>query len=67
MDKTRFSQNELQVMESLEVRGGTSAIAMAQFKCSNGAPGCGSGVDQTECTNMVSGCGSIIIVTQACQ
>lgn len=67
MDKTKFSQNELQEMESLEVRGGTSASAMAQGACVNEAPGCGSGVDQGNCTNKVAGCGSTIVITQNCK
>ena len=37
MDKLKFSQNELLEMESLEVRGGASANAMAQGTCVNEA------------------------------
>lgn len=55
MDKTRFSQNELLEMESLEVRGGSSANAMAQDGCINEAAGCGANVDQSSCVNKVSG------------
>ena len=51
MDKLKFSQNELLEMESLEVRGGASANAMAQGTCVNEASGCGAGVDQSSCTN----------------
>lgn len=62
MDKLKFSQNELLEMESLEVRGGASANAMAQGTCVNEASGCGAGVDQSSCTNKATGCGSTVVV-----
>lgn len=34
MDKTKFSQNELLEMESLEVRGGASGSMESQGECS---------------------------------
>lgn len=49
-------------MESLEVRGGASANAMAQGSCVNEAAGCGAGVDQSNCTNKATGCGSTVVV-----
>lgn len=62
MDKKRFSQNELLEMESLEVRGGASANAMAQGGCINEAAGCGANVDQSACVNKENGCGSTVVV-----
>lgn len=62
MDKLKFSQNELLEMESLEIRGGASANAMAQGACVNEAAGCGAGVDQSNCTNKATGCGSTVVV-----
>lgn len=56
MDKTKFSQNELLEMESLEVRGGASGITEPQNGCSNMANGCGYGASQPKCTNYAALC-----------
>lgn len=56
MDKTKFSQNELLEMESLEVRGGASGSMESQGECSNMANGCGYGASQPKCTNYAALC-----------
>jgi hypothetical protein len=57
MRKTTLTKEELQELELLEVRGGTSSDSMAQFECVNSAKGCGKDVTQYACTNTVFGCG----------
>ena len=65
MDKTKFSQNELLEMESLEVRGGASGSMESQGECSNMANGCGYGASQQKCTNYAALC-TCNIFTQNC-
>lgn len=67
MKKAIFSENELQELAALEVRGGNTASIMSQKQCSNGALGCGAGVDQEGCTNSVAGCGSTIVIAHDCK
>lgn len=64
MDQTKFSQNELLEMESLKVRGGTSANAMTQGGCINIPADCGLDVDEDKCVNHAPGCGSHIDPTK---
>lgn len=66
MDKTNFTQNELQEMESVEVHEDVSAKVNSQNQCSNEANGCGGGVDQQQCTNKVTGCG-VVVNPQNCE
>lgn len=66
MDKSKFSQNELLEMESLEVRGGASGSMGSQGECTNEVSGCGAGVDQSKCTNSAALCGCLIW-TQNCK
>ena len=65
MDKSKFSQNELLEMESLEVRGGASGSMGSQGECSNMANGCGFGASQPKCTNYAALC-NCNIFTQNC-
>lgn len=67
MEKTDFSMEELQEMETLAVRGGFSATPMSQPKCTNAAPGCGYGIEQVECVNTVTGCGMAPVIVQQCK
>ena len=58
MKKFVFSENELQELEALEVRGGDRADPMAQEGCINNVEGCGYNADQMRCENSVLGCGN---------
>ena len=58
MDKNKFSQSELQELETLEVRGGTSTSDTAQYGCTNSVPGCGANTAQIFCVNESIACGS---------
>lgn len=62
MDKSKFSQNELLEMESLEVRGGASGSMGTQCECTNMESGCGFGLDQNKCANYAAACGCTIFV-----
>lgn len=43
-NKDLFSLEELSLMESLEVKGGASEMAVSQTGCSNNVAGCGCDV-----------------------
>ena len=59
MDKTQFTENELQELEALEIRGGGDiANPLAQTECVNNAIACAAGAEQVRCTNEVTGCGA---------
>jgi hypothetical protein len=55
--KTKITDEELQELESLEVRGGNTSDSIDQYECSNSADGCGNGTSQFMCVNSTSGCG----------
>lgn len=58
MIKFKFSVEELQELETLEINGGTGSESTPQSGCTNNAPGCGYGVVQPGCTNNAARCGS---------
>ncbi len=63
MNKAKFSITELQELEALKIRGGSSANPLAQTECVNASKGCGAGVDQLRCLNAVTGCGMAPVIT----
>lgn len=68
MKNEKFSFEELQEWEALQIRGGASSNEdgiLAQKSCSNTTLGCGGGVNQDGCTNSAVGCGVEMIVTCA--
>lgn len=60
MKSLKFSIEELQELESLQIRGGGDDVSETgtQNGCSNNAKGCGVGVSQIDCSNNVTGCGT---------
>lgn len=64
MKQDLFSFEELQEMQTIELRGGASNLSQAQFRCSNTAIGCAYGADQYECSNKVTGCNYTPATTQ---
>lgn len=66
MKKTQFSMEELQEMDSIQIRGGAGEgyEPPSQEKCKNTAKGCGGGgIIQKACENAIEGCSDKPIVT----
>ena len=69
MENEKFSFEELQEWEALQIRGGAAGNEdgiLAQNGCINSVSGCGGGdVDQDKCSNTALGCGVAMLITCA--